>query len=166
MRGRIASAAIRSLATISTWCWILCAQLATSAQQPPATSSGQSSRSVWAGVYTAQQAKRGEAIYARECASCHGPTVKDGQAPPLAGEAFLAEWNGHSVGDLFERTCRTMPVIDPGNLSIQEYVDVLALILSANKFPAGDTELQSQTELLKQIRIEAAKAVVHNMPPR
>jgi len=34
-----------------------------------------SERSVWDGVYTAEQAKRGEALYANNCASCHGSAL-------------------------------------------------------------------------------------------
>jgi hypothetical protein len=50
-----------------------------------------------------------------------------------------------------------MPQNDPGRLSRQEDADVLTYILSFNKFPAGKTELAHNTELLKQIRIEATK---------
>ena len=139
------------LAAIGAFCWAQCAQPAT------ATSSDQPSRSVREGVYTAQQAKRGEAIYARECASCHGATLQEGEAPPLAGAAFLAEWYGYSAGDLLERMRQTMPPTGPGKMSGQEYVDILAHILGINKFPTGNTELESRTGLLKQIRIEAAK---------
>ena len=32
----------------------------------------QQSTTVWDGVYTAEQAKRGAALYADNCASCHG----------------------------------------------------------------------------------------------
>ena len=30
------------------------------------------SRSVWDGVYTEEQAKRGEQLYRKECGTCHG----------------------------------------------------------------------------------------------
>ena len=32
----------------------------------------QASRSVWDGVYTDEQAKRGQTLYGKECSSCHG----------------------------------------------------------------------------------------------
>lgn len=115
-------------------------------------------RSVWDGAYTAQQDKRGNAVYAKACALCHGPTLNGGEAPPLAGPDFLAEWYGYSAAELFERIRSTMPVTGPGSLSAQEYADVLAHILSINKFPAGETELEGSRERLKQIRIEAAKS--------
>ena len=31
-----------------------------------------SERSVWDGVYTEEQAKRGEALYEKQCSACHG----------------------------------------------------------------------------------------------
>lgn len=118
----------------------------------------ETTRSVWDGVYTNEQAKRGEGLYARECASCHGDLLTGGeQAPPLAGGEFLANWNGLTVGDLFDRIRKTMPMNKPGKLSREVNADILAYILAVNKFPAGNTELSSNTEMLKQIRLEAEK---------
>jgi mono/diheme cytochrome c family protein len=115
----------------------------------------QATRSVWDGVYTSEQAKRGDAAYAKSCASCHGSALTGGEsAPPLAGGDFLSNWNGLTVGDLFERFRISMPADAPGRLTRQVYVDVLAYVLSMNQFPAGTSELQPQTEVLKQIRIE------------
>ena len=119
--------------------------------QPQATAD----RSVWDGVYTAQQAARGAALYARECAECHGPTLRERDgAPPLAAPEFLAAWNGFSAADLFERIRKTMPTAAPGKLTAKEYADVLALILEANAFPAGSAELDGRADSLGRIRIE------------
>ena len=118
----------------------------------------QSSRSVWDGVYTQEQAKRGEAAYAQECASCHGLALNGGEmAPPLTGGEFMSNWNGLTAGDLFDRIRTTMPADAPGKLNREKTADILAQILSANQFPAGSTELPHQSEILKEIRIEASK---------
>jgi mono/diheme cytochrome c family protein len=115
----------------------------------------QTTRSVWDGVYTPDQSKRGEAAYAKSCASCHGSALTGGEsAPPLAGGDFLSNWNGLTVGDLYDRFRTTMPADRPGALKRDEYADILAYVLSMNQFPAGKTELERQTEVLKQIRIE------------
>jgi len=46
----------------------------------------QASRSVWDGVYTDAQARRGQALFEQNCVSCHGPALEgDGEAPPLSG---------------------------------------------------------------------------------
>jgi mono/diheme cytochrome c family protein len=116
-------------------------------------------RSVWDGVYTDEQAKRGEALYREHCGSCHGAEMEGGEeAPPLAGGAFLSNWDGLTIGDLFERMRTTMPLNRPGQLSRPDNADILAYMLSVNQFPAGKTELEHKTESLKQIRFEATKA--------
>jgi quinoprotein glucose dehydrogenase len=114
----------------------------------------QTARTVWDGVYTDAQAKRGQALYIQECASCHAADLTGGeQAPPLAGADFIGPWNGLTVGGLFDRIRQTMPQDDPGKLSAREGADVVAFLLSANGFPPGKAELDDQTEALKQIRI-------------
>jgi mono/diheme cytochrome c family protein len=126
--------------------------LSGAAQQSPAA------RSVWDGVYTAEQAKRGESLYAQHCSSCHGSTFEGGEmAPPLAGGAFNANWNGLSLGDLAERIRISMPQNSPGSLSRQQYVDILATMLGGGEFPQGKTELPREVEALKQIAFESAK---------
>jgi len=129
------------------------AAIATSAHPPQETS-----RSVWDGVYTAEQAKRGESLYKKECGACHGDMLTGGEmAPPLAGGAFLSNWNGLTVGDLFERIRKTMPTQKPGRLARNVYLDVTAFMLNANDFPPGDKELPEDTERMKQILIEMTK---------
>src|SRR5579884_2942214 len=76
------------------------------------------SRSVWDGVYSKDQGKHGQSLYNDQCASCHGNTLEGGEmAPPLAGGGFLSNWNGLTVGDLFDRIRSTMPLNKPGSLS-------------------------------------------------
>jgi S-disulfanyl-L-cysteine oxidoreductase SoxD len=116
------------------------------------------SRSVRDGVYTEEQAKRGEPLYRKECASCHGDMLTGGEsAPPLSGAAFLANWNGLTVGDLFDRIRKTMPLTAPGRITRQQDADILSFMLSVNKFPPGKTELYRQSEMLKEIRFESPK---------
>ena len=118
----------------------------------------QESLSVWDGVYTEEQAKRGGAVYGQECSSCHGETLMGAdEATPLAGAQFMSNWDGLTVGDLFERVRISMPQGDPGKLDRQQTADVLAYVLQVNSFPVGETELVRRTEVLKQIRIEAMK---------
>jgi S-disulfanyl-L-cysteine oxidoreductase SoxD len=118
----------------------------------------QSQRSVWDGVYTEEQAKRGQARYAGLCGSCHGDTLGGGEsAPPLAGGEFMANWNTLTVGDLFDRTRSTMPQNKPGSLSREANAEIMAYILNANQFPAGKEALPQSSEALKEIRIEAVK---------
>lgn len=124
-------------------------------EQEPAPSPA---RSVWDGVYTEEQSKRGDEVYRKECAACHGDSLSGGEsAPALTGGAFLANWNGLTLADLFDRIRKTMPQSAPGRLSRQQDADVLAFMLSANKFPTGKSELYKQSEMLKEIRFESEK---------
>lgn len=118
----------------------------------------QSPRTVWDGAFTEGQAKRGEAISQKECVNCHGSELSGGEeAPALEGGAFLSNWNGLTVGDLFDRIRKSMPQDDPSRLTRQQDADVLAYILRLNRFPSGKSELATQSEVLKQIKIEPAK---------
>ena len=105
---------------------------------------GQPMATVWDGVYTNDQSGR--------------DTLGGGEeAPPLTGSAFMANWSGLTVGDLFERIRLSMPEGRPGTLSRQQNADILAYILNVNQFPAGKAELQRDTDRLKQIRFLAEK---------
>lgn len=114
--------------------------------------------SVWDGVYTAEQTRRGETAYLQACASCHGIALEGGDmTPPLVGGAFTANWNDLTVGDLFERIRTTMPLDNPGRLSRQQNADVIAFVLKANGWPAGTAELAADPAPLKQIRIQSVR---------
>ena len=127
-------------------------------RSPSRAQDTQTSRSVWDGVYTAEQEKRGSQQYTNICARCHGEDLAGtDEATPLAGPGFLANWDGLTVGDLAERIFRTMPQNDPGHLSRQQVADVITHLLSFNGFPAGKSELDPRVEILRQIRIEATK---------
>jgi quinoprotein glucose dehydrogenase len=119
--------------------------------QPP-------TKSVWDGVYTEAQATRGKALYAQECASCHGSELTGGEmAPPLAGGEFMAGWDGLTIGDLFERVRISMPQNAPGSLSGQQNADILAFVFAANKFPAGEAEMPKEAGILKTMKFEVKK---------
>ena len=60
--------------------------------------------------YTTAQAERGRAVYAEQCASCHGPNLDDGAfAPPLTGVDFRTKWGQQSAEPLFTYTATRMP---------------------------------------------------------
>jgi S-disulfanyl-L-cysteine oxidoreductase SoxD len=119
---------------------------------------GQEERTVWSGVYTEVQSKRGEAIYMEMCANCHGAELEGlDMSPPLAGATFSSNWNELTLGDLADRIRISMPADRPGTMTRAQVADVMAYMLSANKFPTGPTELPQVVPLLKQIRIIAEK---------
>ena len=119
----------------------------------------QQSASVWDGVYTQEQAGRGKLVYAKVCASCHGDALDgSGTNPPLAGDDFKGNWNGQTLDDLYEKMQTTMPADNPGQLSREQNADILAFILTFNRFPAGAKELPADAAELQAIRFEAEKA--------
>ena len=125
---------------------------------PRADQDARPAGSVWDGVFTEEQARRGQALYSRECAVCHGSDMAGAdEVPALSGPTFLANWDGLTMNDLFERIRVSMPPNKQGRLSRQQIADLLSHVLKANGFPAGKAELDSKAEMLKQIRIVATK---------
>jgi len=115
-------------------------------------------RTVWSGVFTADQAAQGKTVFENKCVTCHGAELNGGEmAPPLSGGMFVSNWNGQSLGDLFVRIHTTMPQNDPGSLNNAEVTQVLAYILSFNQFPAGSAPLPSDEAALGQIGITDKK---------
>ena len=115
-------------------------------------------KSIWDGVFTAEQAKRGEEAYKTNCSECHGgDLLGDGFAPSLAGADFQGHWNDLSVGDLYERIRISMPPSGPSSVPPAAKADILAHIFNMNKYPTGATELEPKTEALKTIKIELKK---------
>jgi len=112
-------------------------------------------RSVWDGVYTDGQASRGEAVYRKTCALCHGPTL-DGteSAPELRGSALFKPYYGKSVHDLFKQVQEKMPKDAPGTLSAAQTADVVAYVFKVNTYPVGAEELPVVADGLADIRIE------------
>jgi mono/diheme cytochrome c family protein len=118
----------------------------------------QAPRTVQDGIYSDAQAARGQAVYARRCASCHGDALKGAQAPPLANEGFIANWRAEPLAALAAKIRNTMPLDAPGSLTPQETADLVAVVLKSNAFPAGRTELASADAALKSITWPRATA--------
>ena len=94
------------------------------------------------------------------CEQCHGPDMSGDQVeeiPSLVLDSFMIDWNGKSVRELFETVKRSMPKDKPGSLGTGAYVDLVAYLLQANKFPSGAKELSRTPEQLEPIVIERGK---------
>jgi mono/diheme cytochrome c family protein len=118
----------------------------------------QASRSAAEGVYTAEQAVRGQKIYAEQCAFCHGDNLEGmGPMPPLAGADFLTNWQERTLAELFQKTHDTMPATAPGTLTLEEAADVTAYMLKVSQYPEGKAALASKVEALKPIKLGPPK---------
>ncbi len=97
-----------------------------------------------AGVYTATQAERGKGLFVTSCGNCHGVDFQGAseRAPALTGNAFLKNWEGRTVNNLFAKIKQDMPRNNlAGTLTEATYVDIVAAILQANAYPEGSREL-------------------------
>lgn len=124
----------------------LCAVTAASGAQDSAAAAP-AERVATSGVFSAQQAGRGEGVYQTSCQSCHAKTE-------YTGDTFKVAWVSKTAYDLFDVIRTQMPEDNPGSLERQEYVDVVAYIFSLNAYPAGEAELPPDDDGLKKVRID------------
>ncbi len=115
------------------------------AAQAPVAQQSEIRKTVWDGVFTANQAERGRDAYATHCSSCHMGDLSGMSAPPLKGEQFMENWREDSVQSLFTFIRTRMPARARGSLSDETYLDILTHILFVNMFPAGSRELTTDT---------------------
>ena len=67
--------------------------------------------------------------------------LSGGEARPLVGTRFWEAWGEDSLGSLLDLISTTMPRTEPGSLSQQAYLDIVAYILQKNDYPPGRDEL-------------------------
>jgi len=100
------------------------------------------------GSFTAAQANAGRAVYAAKCAACHQPDLKgSNEAPPLTGAGFLSVWSSRTTKDLFDRISTTMPQGQPGSLSEEDVLGLVAFILQSNGARPGASPLTAAAAL-------------------
>jgi mono/diheme cytochrome c family protein len=147
-----------ALVLLAAWGASYIALRAQTASPQPTPAPSPAPRSVWDGVYSEDQAKRGGSLYYGECSACHADNLKGNDSTPaLTGSDFAADWEGQTLGDMFKKIRRTMPKNEAGRLNPQQDADVLAYILSFNKFPSGKAELPPENDVLNLIRFQSAK---------
>jgi len=150
----------RSSRALKTWSVFTLGAVLAALVRVGAAQESSAPRSVWDGVYTEDQARRGETQYGRNCQACHGADLSGNpvdEVPSLAWDGFLTQWNNRTVKDLFDTVKRSMPKDNPGGLNARAYVDVIAYLLQSNKFPSGSRDLSLNTDALAQIVIEKNK---------
>jgi len=107
--------------------------------------SAQTPRTTLDGAYSEAQASRGEAVYGNNCARCHGADLDGGgAAPTLHTLDFVDRWREDHLSTLFQFIRTNMPQkpgSGPGSLSEQQYLDIVAFLLSVNGLPVGSKEL-------------------------
>jgi len=97
-------------------------------------------------IYTDEQAEAGEKLYAEHCLTCHDKKYF---------RPVLKAWEGQPLALLYTVMSTSMPESNPGALPRKDYVDILAYILSLNRYPAGESELDYKDGVLDGIVISA-----------
>ena len=119
--------------------------------------------SIWSGVYTEVQNKRGQELYSGACSQCHGPRLNGAAqsdqppSPAIARAGFLRKWDGKTVAELFAYVREQMPTDRPGTLTDQDAIDAIAHMFAVSEIPAGDKDLPTDKKVLEGIVIKMQK---------
>src|SRR5262245_36186392 len=124
------------------------------------TGHAQQARTVADGVYSAEQAQQGAALYKAQCAACHGEKLEGVIGPMLTGEGFVAAWGGRSLAELADKIQNTMPLKAPGYLMRPQAIDLAAYMLQVGNFKAGQalTDATAKQATFPSARPAAAAA--------
>jgi mono/diheme cytochrome c family protein len=112
-------------------------------------------RSQTLAVFTAEQAEQGKVLYARNCASCHGPDLEGASGPALTGPDFkqmLTDQN-RTAASLLDVIRFTMPYDAQGNLPDAQFDAITAYILSRAGYPAGSEKLGPDNPHLAELKL-------------
>jgi mono/diheme cytochrome c family protein len=140
----------RAIGLVLVLCMLIGQRAAAGEGQSPAPSFPAPARTTLSGIYSIDQATRGEETYHSICLSCH-------PAGTYKGGTFKDMWNGRPLSALFESISERMPKNEPGSLTREEYAQVIAYLLKVNNMPAGTSEMAADAVLLKDITIEFGK---------
>jgi mono/diheme cytochrome c family protein len=116
---------------------------------------------IWAGVYTDEQAVQGARLYPSACSVCHGKAlegVPDEGDPALASPGFMVEWDGQTMADLVHHI-HTGPSDNSGGMDPDTAVAMAAFILNQNGVPSGKTPLSTDAK-------EEAKILFKEQKPK
>jgi hypothetical protein len=130
---------------------------------------------VWDGVYTEEQAKRGQESYKQVCGHCHRDRPhrrrQRSRARRARGPIFTVRWRDQPLSDMFVTIGTTMPKNKPDSVMPGVIIDIVSFILKANDMPAGQHELPPSLEALKGILVTektlaSPRRVGRSMPRR
>jgi len=121
----------------------------------------QATRTVQDGAFSDAQATRGQALYARRCAGCHGPALAGASAPALTGDVFTNKFRMEPLSALFIQIRYAMPpgAADSARLTDDESADLVAHILKTNGFPSGKTDFATADAVKSEIAWPAGRGV-------
>lgn len=111
-------------------------------------------RTIYDGVYTVEQRDAGRALYAKHCVTCHGAHLRGSPGGPrIVGPVLNDKYDGAPLSAYYDYVRYAMPKGQIGSLTEQQYVDVIAFVLSVHGAPAGEARLEPDADLLDSIII-------------
>ena len=120
----------------------------------PRTAAQDARSTIWDGVFTDAQAKRGEDTYVKACAKCHADDLLGStNAPALVGQAFFARFDRTSADEVLDVIRRTMPQEAPDTLGMQAYADIVSYMFKTNGASGGKAELSTDRAKLREILV-------------
>lgn len=111
-------------------------------------------------LFSQAQAERGAELYQKECAACHGENLEGGRQSALTGQAFMEKWaqGNRAVEDFYQIIKTQMPYGRADSLSPQQYIDIVAHVLSANGYQTGPQDLQANSAVLSTKIVRQAES--------
>lgn len=98
------------------------------------------------GIFTADQASRGEGLFNTHCVRCH--SIRE-----FTGEAYATTWQDGPLSALYVRIANTMPLDQPGSLGTTEATAITAHILAENGMPSGSESLGGDVARMNSIML-------------
>ena len=105
--------------TASTWLFLIILMFSSA---PLLSESGLSTNDK---IFSKKQAKTGQNLYEQNCLICHDKKYF---------RPVFKSWEGQSLGTLFLVMSSSMPQGNPGSLPDKEYIDILAYMMSQNRY--------------------------------
>ena len=93
-----------------------------------------------------EQARRGENAFLASCTACHASSE-------FSANAFRRRWSNRTAADLYDLMSATMPEDAPSSLAPQEYVDIVAYMLSLNGFDTSGAAGAWNVETLERVTL-------------
>jgi len=114
-----------------------------------------SERTIWDGVFTAEQSAAGGGLYTQYCQGCHGKTGRGTPGGPgVTGANLNKKWEETSLLDFWTYAYNNMPPGAAGKIgSQQDYVNIVAYIMDMHGAEPGDSQLVWNEEQLGNIYI-------------
>jgi mono/diheme cytochrome c family protein len=107
-------------------------------------------------TFSAAQVAAGSKAYTQNCASCHGAALGGGAGPALTGASFktASSFSPSTVGGALTYVAKNMPLTAPGSLTHDQYVAILAFILSKNGYKPSAAALTYSAALASKAPLE------------